>query len=249
MTDLTVVFYTANRIPLRFQVAVMQELRRSLAVYGRVPIVAVAHWPDQGAACAVDAELRPDALLYVRGVQPSIAQVYRNILMGCEAATTPYVACCEDDTLYVPEHFAYRPAADTFAYNENRVVITRRLSADGRRREAFYYHRPRTQMAMGICRRELMIETLRERFAKHPAPPLDTTVAKKAGWGEPGRYERNLGLPRRALERRPWTRRPNVTFNHGESLMGRRKVNPDDTTWQTIEPWGDADALWERIHG
>ena len=247
MTDLTVIFYTANRIPVRFQVAVMEELRRSLAFYGRVPIVAVSQG-SLASAAAVNATLRPDVLFAVGELPPSSAQVYRNILMGCEAAETPYVACCEDDTLYVPEHFTYRPADDTFAYNERRVVLTRELSADGRRREAFYYFRPRTQMAMGICRRELMIETLRERFAKYPEPPLDTTVAKKAGWGEPGRYEKNLGLPRRPIERRAWTERPNVTFNHG-GLMGRRRVNPDDVRYATVEPWGEANWLWERIHG
>lgn len=248
MTDLTVIYYTANRIPVRFQVAVMEELRRSLSVYGRVPIVALAHW-HQDVTHAVDATLRPDVMVWVRVEQTSIAQVYRNILQGCELAQTEYVAFCEDDTLYVPEHFAYRPAdADTFAYNERRVVLTRELAANRRRREAFYYFRPRTQMAMGLCRRTLMIETLRERFAKYPNPPLDTTVAKKAGWGEPGRYEKNLGLPPRRLERRAWTERPNVTFNHG-GLMGRRRVNPDDARFTTVEPWGDANALWERIHG
>jgi len=248
VTDLTVVFYTANRIPVRFQVAVMEELRRSLAIYGRVPVVAVSQWHPE-VTHAVDATLRPDVLLWVKDVQPSIAQVYRNILQGCLAAETPYVAFCEDDTVYVPEHFAYRPADDTFAYNERRLVLTRELSADGKRREAFYYFRPRTQMAMGICRRELMIDTLSEKFAKYPQPPLDTTVAKKAGWGEPGRYEKNLGLTRRALERKAWTDRPNVTFNHGDSLMGRRRINPDDVRCTTVEPWGEANALWERIHG
>lgn len=248
MNDLTVIFYTANRIGASFFDAVMNQLRVSLSPHGNVPIVAVTQGATEAARYHLELGLRPVRIIDAGDQPPSIAQVYRNILLGCEAAWTPYVAFCEDDTLYVPEHFTHRPAPDVFAYNENRVVISRRLSSDGRRREAFYYHRPRTQMAMGVCARELMIETLREKFAKYPDPPLDTTIAKKAGWGEPGRYERNLGLSPRKLERFKWTTHPNVTFNHG-GLMGRRQVNPDDVIFDCIEPWGSADRLWSRIHG
>ncbi len=248
MNDLTVVFYTANRIGASFAGAVMNQLRVALAPHGNVPIVAVTQGSTESSRYLLELSLRPVRLIDVGDQPPSIAQVYRNILLGCESAFTPYVAFCEDDTLYTPEHFTHRPAADVFAYNENRVVISRRLSADGRRREAFYYYRPRTQMAMGLCARELMIETLREKFLRYPDPPLDTTVAKKSGWGEPGRYEKNLDLTPRALERFKWTVQPNVTFNHG-GLMGRRRVNPDDQLFDRIEPWGEANALWERIHG
>ncbi|MEK7765847.1 MAG: hypothetical protein AAB368_06380, partial [bacterium] len=48
-----------------------------------------------------------------------------------------------------------------------------RGSHDGRERVGLYFENPRTQMAMGIFPRELMIETLEERFRAHPNPPLD----------------------------------------------------------------------------
>lgn len=237
MGDLTLIYYTANVIAERFAVAVQSELLA--ATRDQYPIVCVSHKPTDFGDVRI-----------VVGDQPrSIAQVYRNILVGCRAATTPYVAFCEDDTLYSAGHFSHRPALDVFAYNEHRYVLTRRLSADGKRREAFYYYRPRTQMAMGLCARRLMIDTLEERFAKHPDPPLDTNVAKKAGWGEPGRYERNLKLTPRKLERIKWSNFPNVTFNHAESLMGRRRVNPDDEVCDWLPLWGKADDLWQRIHG
>jgi hypothetical protein len=252
MSDLTVIYYTANRISQRFADVVRAELFAAVCFpwpFGQLmPIVMVSHesiqhgpysWPDDVVATNI----------VVGDVRPSIWQVYQNILIGAKAASTPYVACCEDDTLYVPEHFTYRPPLDTFAYNENRVVITRKLSDDGKRRVAFYYYRPRTQMAMCIAPRALLIETLEEKFAKYPTPPASTDVAKKAGWGEPGRYEKNLGLTPRKLERFHWTERPNVTFNHSESLMGRRAVQETDVLYDTVEPWGDATALWSRIHG
>lgn len=242
MNDLGIIYYSACRITHRFADAVRFELLASLrACFGELPAI----------ACVTHAYIGEFGTknIVVSGVVPSIAQVYRNVLLGAQALSTMYVAFAEDDTLYVPEHWTYRPALDTFAYNERRAVLTRRLSTDGRSREALYFENPRTQMAMGICSRELLIETLTERFAKHPNPPFDTDVAKKAGWGEPGRYEKNLGLPRRKLERFPWTERPSVTVNHAESLMGRRAYRPDMRQYTDVEPWGNATALWNRIHG
>ena len=237
MSDLAILYYSACKIHESFAQAVRAELVRSIA--GRYPIVSITHRPtDFG-----------DVRIVVGDVTPSIAQVYKNILTGCYAATTTYCAAAEDDSLYVPEHWEFRPPLDTFAYNERRAVITRRLSSDGIRREAIFYERPRTQMAMGIFSRTLMIEALEEKFAKYPEPPLDTTVAKKAGWGEPGRYEKNLKLTPRKIRRQPWTSRFNVTVNHAQSLMGRRALQPDDHVFEWANPWGNADDLWRRIHG
>lgn len=234
MSDLTLLYYTANRISDGFSRNVRAELFK--VTENRYVGVAVSHKPMSMPS------------IVVGDVTPSIWQVYMNILIGAKAARTAFVACCEDDSLYTAEHFAYRPPLDTFMYNENRWVITRRLSADGKRRDAFYYWRQRTQMAQCICARDLLIETLEEKFAKYPVSPATTDIAKKAGWGEPGRYEKNLKLtPRKRAYFR--TDQPNVTFNHSESLMGRRQVHDDDPQCADLPPWGEANALWARIHG
>lgn len=239
--DLTLLYYTANRISAGFARAVRLELVETFTSGGgNMPeSIAISHLPIEGLG---------DENIVVGDVPQSIWQVYQNILLGAKAATTAFVACCEDDTVYSRSHFDYRPALDTFAYDRNRWVITRKLSDDGKRREAFFYWRSRHQMAMCIAPRELLIETLEEKFAKYPTPPESTTVAKKAGWGEPGRYEKNLGLTPRKMEYFD-ALEPSVTFNHGESLMGRRRVNPDDKIVTDLPPWGEATALWERIHG
>jgi len=247
VNDLTLLYYTANRINEQFARAVRAELVESCKrFYPTMPnCIVISHQPiglmdgDEGIG---------DEHIVVGDVPQSIYRVYQNVLIGAKAATTPFVACCEDDTVYHPWHFLFRPALDTFAYDRSRWVITRKLSADGRRREAFYYWRERTQMAMCIAPRALLIEALEEKFAKYPVPPPSTDVAKKAGWGEPGRYETNLKLtPRRREYFDPGG--PSVTFNHSESLMGRRRVNPDDIIKTDLEYWGNADALWQRIYG
>lgn len=234
MDDLTLLYYTANRIDDHFASNVRWDLLRRKPECA--PCITVSHKPLTGwkNICVGD-------------IEPSIYQVYRNVLAGANAAKTDFVACCEDDTVYARSHFTYRPALDTFAYDLSRWVITRQLSADGKRREAFFYWRERHQMAMCICSRELLIETLEERFVKYPNP-VPHEVAKKTGWGEPGRYEKNLGVTRRKLEYFR-AEEPSVTFNHSESLMGRRRVNAGDVIRQDLPPWGRADELWERIHG
>lgn len=244
MSDLTLIYYTANRISADFAGAV----RRSLVSSMSLPIIVVSQngTPHSDTEISADFTNQMQTLIYVAAA-PSIWQVYQNVLTAARLAATPFIACCEDDTLYAPSHFTYRPAPDVFAYDRSRWVITRQLSEDKRRREAFYYWRARTQMAMCIAPRQLMIDTLEERFAHYPAPvPHD--VAKKTGWGEPGRYEKNLKLTPRRLEYFN-AEEPSVTFNHSESLMGRRRVNPDDIIKTELPNWGHADALWTRIHG
>ena len=59
----------------------------------------------------------PQLLLDPRRLREPIG--LRAILIGAQAASTPFVACCEDDTLYAPSHFTYRPALDTFAYDRS----------------------------------------------------------------------------------------------------------------------------------
>ena len=248
MSDLTILFYTCHRISAYFA----GQVRRALMAVTTAPIVAVSQNGTLRDELEMSADFTSRLVCQPLRVEapPSIVQVYRNALLAAQRAETTFVAFCEDDTLYVPEHFtAYRPELDVFAYNEHRLVLTRRLAADGRSREAIYFANPRTQMAMGLCARELLIDTLTERFAKHPDLPLDTTVAKKAGVGEPGRYEKNLGLPPRKLTRFKWTAQPNVTVNHSASLMGRRAIKPHFEIFEIVEPWGSADALWRRIHG
>lgn len=240
MLSLGLLYYSACRISDHFAGAVRADLMR--ATEGQFPIVNVTRKPVpvewSGVKIVVgEAECGP----------PSIYSVYRQILIAAETASTYWVACVEDDTIYPRSHFSLRPDDERFHYNRNRWVLTRRLAADGRSREGLFYWRERTQMAQCICRRDVLVRALRERFAKYPNPVPDS-IAYKAGWGEPGRYEKNLGLPR--LERCYFeSAEPSVTINHAESLRGRRAQNPDDIVKLDLEPWGNATDLWRRIVG
>ncbi len=222
MDDLSVLYYTANRISEFFARNVRDHLEQLLA--GAVPIVSVSQKP-----------INFGRNLCVGMIGASTYNTYRQILDAAEVAETKYVACCEDDCLYVPEHFQYRPPLDTFAYNVNRWTA-------GPQR---FFHRKRAGMCMCIAPRKLLVRTLKQRFAKYPEP-LDREGA--TGWGEPGRLEHKLGLPPVKLLVFE-TETPTLCFNHRPSVGGVRRQMPRDDVQETLEPWGNATELWTAIHG
>lgn len=113
--------------------------------------------------------------------------IYQRLLEGCKKATTPFIAVIEDDALYPPEHFKFRPKMDEFAYNKHRWSL---FTFDN---GAVYSIRQRVSNCVLIAPRELAIEALEERNTKWPN-----------GWkyvGELGRWriDRILGTQRRKL--------------------------------------------------
>ena len=219
MNDITIIFYTCNRIDENFA----GNIRKGLLEFN-IPIISVSHkLMDFGKN------------IHVEGLEPCIYNVYKQILIGAKVSKTRYVACCEDDSLYTPEHFEFRPPYDVFAYNINRW----RVHND----KFLFKHRPEaTAAGMWNCivSTELMIKTLEARFEKYPVK------GSQIGWGEPGRYERKLGLP--PVKSLPFrTEIPNITFSHETSLGGFRRVGPEDIKKPELPYWGSAKELRERM--
>lgn len=133
---------------------------------------------------------------------PSPSNFYRQILRGAKAATTPYVALCEDDTLYDESHFSeFRPPLDNFAYNINRWSLYTWTEP------STYSFRKSWCGCAGIYPRELVIEAMEERFRKYP----DEIPIKF--FGELGRYEKPLRVTiRKTVEF--YSSLPIIQFNH-----------------------------------
>lgn len=98
-------------------------------------------------------------------------------------------------------------------------------------------------MSQCIAPRELMIETIEKRFEKFPPG----SIAPR-GFGEPGKWERNLGLPEVGT-RMFRTEVPSVTFRHAHSLSGRRVIPDRYPIKDEIPYWGKAIELWNRVYG
>jgi hypothetical protein len=220
VNDLTLVYYTANKLPDFFANNVRNEL---VKVTGNaIPIVSVSQKP-------IDFGFN----ICVGNIGASAYNVYKQVLIGARQADTKFIACCEDDTLYSAEHFTIRPPEDTFYYNINRWI----MEGWG----AFRY-RNRTTMCGCVVARDFLVSTLELRFSKYPTDPVGTP------FGEPGRVEHHFGLPVPKLHYFR-TVSPIVTFNHNFGLSRPRRRNPLDIIQTELSPFGEATALWKRIHG
>jgi len=222
MNDLTILHYTCNRVEEPFGTNIRKHLLSVLPE--GTSIISISHKPmDFGKNICIE------------GLKPSIYHVYKQILIGAKAATTKYVSCVEDDSLYCPEHFEHCPDDDSFDYNSNRWHIN----------ETFYFWRPRAGMHTCIAPTALLIDTLEKRFAKYP------TILDKAdmrGFCEPGRREYMIGLPK-VKSTMFHTSTPVLVFNHRGSLGGKRKVKATDFVVGSHEYWGPASVLWRKMYG
>lgn len=250
MNDLTILYYTSNRISDEFARNIRFLIWRNSRQMGLIPNPALIPNPPEADLKAYATSDGPPIIsvsqkpisfghnICIGDIGSSVYNVYRQILIAAQEAQTQWVVCCEDDTLYAPEHFRWRPMDDSvFYYNMNRWWIEP---------EGVFRWRDRTGMCACICSRELLIDALTERFEKFPEPM--TERKQYNGWGEPGRYDKNLGLiQRKAVYFQ--TNDPIVTFNHKDSLGGLRRTNPGDKLQNELFPWGDGKTLWSVIHG
>ena len=162
--------------------------------------------------------------------------IYQRLLEGAKQATTPFIAVVEDDVLYPPEHFVFRPKMDEFAYNQHRWALFNWWKPT-------YNWRNRVSNCSLIAPRELVIEVLEERNAKHPN-----------GWpyvGELGRWriDRVLGTkPRKIVE---WhSEIAVIQINHDDASEDRQRrhwKNWGPMKAYDIPHWGRAEDLIKKF--
>ncbi len=224
--DLTVLYYTANVLREPFASNAREILWKAKKEY---PLISISQKPmDYGQNIVVDF---PRAYL----------SIYKQILVGAKAATTEFVALAEDDTLYCPDHFAYRPPSDSFAYDMARWSIYSWT------RPAMYSMKYRISNSTLIAPRKLLIEALEERFARYP----DESKISLGAWGEFGKYENRLGVTVRKTIQYTSTC-PCVVFSHPEAIgyeyLGSRK-NLGEIKAYDIPYWGKAEDMIKNIYG
>ena len=196
-TDLTLLYYTANVIAPGIEYSVLRALKK----FG-YPIVSVSQKPmDLGKNIVVPKKR-------------SLTNIYCQVLVGAKAATTKYVALCEDDCMYVPEHFKYRPKTAPFAYNLNRWLL--HLDRD----EKVYSYRRRPILSQCIADREKLIECLEKGDRDY----------------EMGRED---GYAHEFFE----TKDPNLVICHSKNTSGQKYLGKDAEPRQEIPVWGNA-AYW-----
>lgn len=134
MSDLTILYTTAHKIPEKFASNVLKQLYRAAGTY--------TVYETHGKAS-----------------ESSITNYYRALLEAAKTAATPYIAFAEDDTLYCDEHFNQRPSdLHTFAYNTNRWNLYTWSEPP------FFSLRQRKILATLIAPREKFIEVMEKRL-------------------------------------------------------------------------------------
>ena len=223
MNDISILYYTCNLISDFFANNIRKSLIESSG--GKMPIISISQKP-----------LNFGKNIYVGDIGISVYNIYKQILIGAKEAKTKYVACCEDDSIYVPDHFEFEPPDDAFCYNGNHLGVDKNVG---------FVFRHRMNMCMCVAPTELIIETLGLRFQKYP-DFLDNTQC--SGFSEPGRHEERLGLP--PVKRMGFrTKNPCLTWNHRPSQGGVRKILERHQVIPTDPYWGDGRELWRKIHG
>lgn len=210
--DISAIYYTAEALPVKFWDATMKQLRESI---GSVPFIIVQK---------LDTEQR------------SHFNIYRQALRGAKLAETKYIALCEDDVLYSPAHFKYRPRKKPFAYNLGYWGIYTWQDPP------IFNYKGRRNLGNLICDRLAFIEAMEERFRKYPDPQGKDL---QDIWAEPSKYERQLGVTIREAEDF-YTQPPNIKFSHETELsfagLGTRK-RAGELRATEIPYWGTAKEI------
>lgn len=226
--DLAIIYITANMIPESFANSARAELVK--AAEG-APIISV----HQKTGFRFG-----DLSIHAIGIERSQKSIYHQVLMGAKKAETPYVAIAEDDVLYSPEHFKFRPKHEHWGYNMNSWNIY----TWGK--PMFSYKAPggRRNLNGLICERWMLIEHLEERFKLWPGE-VDINI-----FGEPGKYDNQLGTtpyPSQDF----YTNPPNIVFSHQANLqfkgLGTRKALGQIRA-TSIPYWGRALTIRSLYH-
>lgn len=202
--DLTVIYITANVISEGFAKNTQEQLVKAIDGW---PLVSVSKKP-----------MNFGTNIVVGDTPRNQANIYRQALTGAKAAKSEYIAIAEDDVLYSPEHFKFRPKPGHWGYNMN----TWSLFTWGT--PVFTYKPPggRRNLNGLICERQMFIDHLEQRFRLW-SDDKDININI---FGEPGKYDNQLGTTPHPSQDF-YTNPPNIVFSHESNLqfqgLGTRK--------------------------
>jgi len=136
---------------------------------------------------------------------------YKQILIGAKEVKTKYTAVIDDDALYCPEHFLYRPPEGYFSDETNYWFAQDGLD---------YFWRVSVVESRGgmwgfIGETDNLIKNLTKRYEMYPTNPL-TGYRQKLAWGEPGYADEQFGMENKLAKIS--SKKPCVIFIHSKSM-------------------------------
>ncbi|KKS33168.1 MAG: hypothetical protein UU96_C0030G0007 [Parcubacteria group bacterium GW2011_GWC2_42_13] len=149
MMDKTIIYYTGNREDEKFEEKIQQGI---LYANCGLPIISVSQKPmDFGENICVG------------DVGQSYLNAFRQLLIGCERATTPFVVMAESDCLYPGKgYFDFTPTDPNIIYSWDNVWIMWKREGYNR-----FWRKEQTHGSM-IYGREFLINLLKEALTGLP---------------------------------------------------------------------------------
>jgi len=155
--------------------------------------------------------------------------ILRQMLLGIEKATSPYVAIAESDCLYPPEHFDYIPPKDDRAYFNSNIWIF------DTKKPSFLRKSSASQCSL-IGERQFLLKELRNRLAGKPE------------WKDGVEHGKNRPL---TFKRGKWetfsTEQPIVNIRHNKN-MHKGWTGTTGKRVSTIPYWGQASILSQKTN-
>lgn len=244
--NLTVIYYTSNWLDEKNPYFLSNTKKQLLKATDGLPIISVSQKPiDLGQnICLGD-------------IGRSHLNIYKQILIGCRAATTEYVAMAEDDILYSYEHFhSQLPQGDVFLYDMQKWSLF-----TWSKPPIFSFRMKRRVVNHLIAPRKMLIDALEERFArvevlKREIPLKHPEITDPASriikyWGDPGRYENLLGVTVRESDEF-FSKCPSIVFSHeyayGYEFNQGKKKRLGDIHALEVPVWGRASDVMKLYH-
>jgi len=164
-------------------------------------------------------------------------------MIGCQHAKTKYVALAEDDIFYSKEHFHCKvPKGDYFLYDMNKLSLFTWTKPP-----VYSFRHNRMVVNQLIAPTKMLREAMEERFAKYP----DESKVKLKYWGDPGRYEKYLGVTERPTDTFMCIN-PSIVFTHpkafGYEMNHGKKKRLGDLRIIEIPFWGRAEDMMKYYY-
>ncbi len=216
--DLTVIYLTANKHPVKFTTYQRSVLLEAIE---DTPLISVSREPIDFGYNILDTG------------EHSHINMYHQLLNAAKLADTPYIAVAEDDVLYSHSHFQFRPPAmDTLAYDMSRWSLFTW--------SPLFSIKRRISNSTLISPRLELIRAWEERFARYPGnsmPPYFVSELSRHI------YERQMNVTL-VKSVRYYSPVPCIHINHPNGLdsTGMRKRHGEMRAIE-IPVWGKAEDV------
>lgn len=257
---ITVVYYTSNFLEKTNPFFLKNTKRQLVKAIGDLPLIVISQKPVNKKTFE---GYEGEYLNLVSGVdyQPfhegrHHLNIYQNIMIGAQHAKTPYVAMAEDDILYSKSHFhsgelqkLIDQNMDAMLYDMNKVSLFTWTEPP-----IYSFRSKRMVVNQLIAPSKRLADAMQERFDR-------LEVLKQQGkseesilkfWGDPGRYEGNLGVTVQPTYKF-YSQSPSIVFTHPKAYgylnHGSRKRHGDIKIVELYD-WGRAEdvlKLWGTV--